>query len=65
MTTIDEPRVDSPVRHIRDLPGPPGLPVLGNALAGRARNACTGRPSNGRASTARYTGSASPRASSS
>ena len=32
MAITDELRVDSPVRHIRDLPGPRGLPVLGSAL---------------------------------
>jgi cytochrome P450 len=32
MAVVDELRVDSPVRRIRDLPGPPGMPLLGNAL---------------------------------
>ncbi|MBT2303437.1 cytochrome P450 [Variovorax paradoxus] len=30
--TTDGPRADAPVRRIRDLPGPRGLPLLGNAL---------------------------------
>jgi cytochrome P450 len=32
MAITDGLRVDSPVRRIRDLPGPRGLPLLGNAL---------------------------------
>ena len=32
MAIIEGLRVDSPVRRIRDLPGPRGLPLLGNAL---------------------------------
>jgi cytochrome P450 len=30
--TTDGPRADAPARRIRDLPGPRGLPLLGNAL---------------------------------
>ena len=32
MAIIEGLRVDSPARRIRDLPGPRGLPLLGNAL---------------------------------
>ena len=53
----------SPVRRIRDLPGPPGLPVLGNALQVRPK-ACTGGRAMG-ARTASCSGFASPLASSS